>query len=110
MKLFIFQKILKKVNNGILHILNDNKEYFEIVKDIENKENILVYHCILDYKTNELILLFVSNNKENWSAEVGDLAVGFINAYIINLNKNNEYEIAEIEIQGINKGISQKRS
>lgn len=98
------------VGNGILHILNENKEYFEIVKSIEDKENVLVYHCILEHTTNELILLYVSNNKENWSAEVGALAVGFINTYKTNLNNKNEYEIAEIEIQGINKGISQKRS
>ena len=110
MKSFIFQKILEKLDNGILHILNENKEYFEIVKSIEDKENILVYHCILEHTTNELILLYVSNNKENWSSEVGDLAVGFINTYIINLNNQNEYKLAEIEIQGINKGISQKRS
>ena len=98
------------VENGILHILNDNENYFGIVKNIENKENILVYHCIFEHTTNELILLYVSNNKENWSIEVRNLAVGFINTYIINLNKKNEYRIAEIEIQGINKGISQKRS
>ncbi len=101
---------MEKVNNGILHILNDNKEYFEIVKDIENKENIIVYHCILEHTTNELILLYVSNNKDNWSAEIGDLAVGFINTYKTNLNNKNKYETAKIEIQGINKGISQKRS
>ncbi|MBR3255868.1 MAG: hypothetical protein IKF97_06655 [Clostridia bacterium] len=101
---------MENVNNGILHILNDNKEYFEIVKDIENKEKIIVYHCILEHTTDELILLYVSNNKDNWSTEIGDLAVGFINTYKINLNNKNEYEIAEIEIQGINKGISQKRS
>ena len=110
MKLFIFQKILENVNNGILHILNDNKEYFEIVKDIENKEKIIVYHCILEHTTDELILLYVSNNKDNWSTEIGDLAVGFINTYKTNLNNKNKYETAEIEIQGINKGISQKRS
>lgn len=101
---------MEKLDNGILHILNENKEYLEIVKSIEDKQNILVYYCILERTTNELILLSVSNNKENWSSEVGDLAVGFINTYIINLNNQNEYEIAEIEIQGINKGISQKRS
>lgn len=101
---------MEKVDNGILHILNDNKECLEIVNNLEEKEDILVYHCILEHKENGnvLIMLYVSANQENWSSEVGDLAVGFINTYIINLDNKEEYKIAEIEIQGINKGLIQR--
>lgn len=94
-----------------MHLLIEKPKLATIVNNIEEKEKILVYHCILEHKENEdlLIMLYVSDKKEDWYSEMGDLAVGFIKAYIFNINQGN-YELVDIEIKGINKGIARNQN
>ena len=93
-----------------MHLLIEKPQLATIVNNIEEKENILVYHCILEHKGNEdlLIMLYVLADKDNWYFEIDYLSVGFINAYIFNISQGT-YKPADIEIKGINRGIARNQ-
>ena len=76
----------EKINKsfcGILYWLNNKQEYVDAVKEIEQKYNIYVYHCILSHTEfgDLLDMLFVSSAQEEWEQEIEDLKTGYVESY-----------------------------
>ena len=57
--------------NGILYWISNKQEYVDAVKEIENKYNIYVYHCLLSHTEfgDWLSMLFVSSTPDKWAEE-----------------------------------------
>ena len=87
----------------------DEKE-LEMVKDFENKHNVIVYHIIHTFsnlgETQEL--LFITKEKEEWEAEKVDLKNGFALAQVIVMDYSPDSEMGYIGIENINGGLVRK--
>ena len=93
---------------GILYWLRNKKEYIEIVKNIEEKEDIFVYHCILKHTTDGdvLTMLYVSKYIEEWEIDHNDLKTGNILVYVHNLSDEQNAEFGYVDITGVNGGLT----
>ena len=93
--------------NGILYWIDNEEKFIEEIKKIENKRNIYVYHCILKHtEYGELLLmLYVSNRKEDWEEERKDLLNGLPVIYACNLENKIFSEFGRVKITGINGGL-----
>lgn len=91
---------------GILYWLDNIQEYVDAVKEIEQKYNIYVYHCILSHTEfgDVLDMLFVSSSTEEWEQESEDLETGYVESYCYVLNGDTS-EFGTIKIKGINGGL-----
>lgn len=91
---------------GILYWLNNKPEFVNEVKEIEEKYNVYVYHCILSHTEfgDALDMLFVSSTQEEWEQELEDLETGYVESYCYVLGGDGS-EFGTIKIKGINGGL-----
>lgn len=94
---------------GILYWLNNIPKYVDAVKEIEQKYNIYVYHCILSHTEfgDLLDMLFVSSAQEEWEQEIEDLKSGYVQSYCYVLDGNGS-EFGTIKIKGVNGGLTRE--
>lgn len=87
----------------------DEKE-LEMVKDFENKHNVIVYHIIHTFSNlgETYELLFITKEKEEWEAEKVDLKNGFALAQVIVMDYSPDSEMGYIGIENINGGLVRK--
>lgn len=96
-------------HQGILYWLHNRQAFVNIVKEIEEKRNIYVYHCILNYtKLGEVLtMLYISADEQNWEYERNQLQNdGFIDVCICDLSCEFYSEFASVEITGVNGGLN----
>lgn len=107
---FINENKLNKSDSplGALYWL-DEKE-LEMIKDFENKHNVIVYHVIHTFSNlgETYELLFITKEKEEWEAEKVDLKNGFALAQVIVVNYSPNSEMGYIGIENINGGLVRK--
>ena len=99
----------ERINNtfsGILYWLNNVKGYVDAVKEIEQKYNIYVYHCILSHTEfgDVLDMLFVSSAAEEWKKEIEELKTGYVESYCYVLGGDGS-EFGTIKIKNANSGL-----
>lgn len=102
----------EKINKsfcGILYWLNNKQEYVDAVKEIEQKYNIYVYHCILSHTEfgDLLDMLFVSSAQEEWEQEIEELKTGYVESYCYVFDGDTS-EFGTIKIKGINGGLTRE--
>lgn len=92
-------------NMGILFWLDNEEE--KMVKELEKKYNFIVYHIINSYSNlgETYEILFVSNNKDEWSAEKEDLTNGYAMAWVEVLNYPKNSEFGYIGVEARNGGV-----
>lgn len=95
---------------GILYWLDNNPEWVEKVKEIEEEYNITCYHVIHN-KTSfgELLsLLYVSEHEDEWDFDRADLEPGDLMrpiAYVLNLDIPEYSEFGSIGIREMAGGL-----
>lgn len=101
-----YSERINKSFSGILYWLNNKQKYVDAVKEVEQKYNIYVYHCILSHTEfgDVLDMLFVSSAQEEWEQEIEDLETGYSESYCYVLD-NEGSEFGTIKIKGVNGGI-----
>lgn len=104
-----YSETISKSFSGILYWLNNKQKYVDAVKEIEQKYNIYVYHCILSHTEfgDVLDMLFVSSAQDEWKQESGDLETGYIESYCYVLNGDTS-EFGTIKIKGVNGGLTRE--
>lgn len=104
-----YSERINKAFCGILYWLDNIQEYVDAVKEIEQKYNIYVYHCILSHTAfgDLLDMLFVSSAQEEWEQEIEDLKSGYVESYCYVLNGDSS-EFGSIKIKGINGGLTRE--
>lgn len=116
-------KILQLHQNVLDDFMNENKlnksdsplgtlywldeEEIKIVKDFEQRHNVLVYHVIHTFSNlgETYELLFVTNEKEEWENEKRDLKNGFAFAQVIVIDYEPNSEMGYIGVEAKNGGI-----
>ncbi len=104
-----YSEYSNKMFPAVLYWLSNREDLTEIVKEVEEQKEILVYHAILTptiYGT-QFTLLYVSNSQEEWEKEKTELKEGFPLAYCINLADTEMAEFGGIQIGGAIGGIRQ---
>ena len=94
---------------GILYWLHNKDEFVKIVKEIEEKRNIYVYHCMLNHYRDDgdvLTMLYVSSDVEFWENERQELKDGSPCTYVHSFNFPQFSEFGGITITGVNVGIN----
>ena len=101
-----YSEQVNSMYRGILYWLRNKPKYVQAVKNVEEKYNIFVYHCILHYTEfgECLTMLYVSSTPEEWERDKNELKTGYIVAYVYNLDEIYS-EFGSIEIAGANGGI-----
>ena len=101
-----YSERINKSFSGILYWLNNIPKYVGAVKEIEQKYNIYVYHCILSHTEfgDVLDMLFVSSSTEEWEQELEELKTGYVESYCCILNGDGS-EFGTIKIKGTNGGL-----
>lgn len=104
-----YSETINKSFSGILYWLNNKQKYADAVKELEQKYNIYVYHCILSHTEfgDILDMLFVSSAQDEWKQESGDLETGYIESYCYVLNGDTS-EFGTIKIKGVNGGLTRE--
>lgn len=104
---FINENKLNKSDSplGTLYWLDE--EEIKIVKDFEQRHNVLVYHVIHTFSNlgETYELLFVTNEKEEWENEKRDLKNGFAFAQVIVIDYEPNSEMGYIGVEAKNGGI-----
>lgn len=87
-----------------LYELNNNKEILKIVKNIEKKEKILIYHCILE---NEFLarFLYISSNESDWENDEALLYLNSFKVIEVNLSNVDIYIEKNVEIISANNRL-----
>lgn len=116
-------RILQLHQNVLYDFMNENKlnksdsplgtlywldeEEIKIVKDFEQRHNVLVYHVIHTFSNlgETYELLFVTNEKEEWENEKRDLKNGFAFAQVIVIDYEPNSEMGYIGVEAKNGGI-----
>ena len=94
---------------GILYWLKNKDEFVNIVKNIEEKRNIYVYHCILNHYRDDgdvLTMLYISADGEFWKEEQKELKDGCPCCYVYSFSFPVFSEFGSVEITGVNGGIN----
>lgn len=101
-----YSENLGGVMSGILYWLHNKSGYVEVVEEVQQEHNIFVYHCLLKHMElgDILIMLYVSEDEEDWKSERQELLEGYINVCAYNLGLGY-YEFGQVEITGVNGGI-----
>lgn len=94
---------------AILYWVTNEKKYVNLIKEVEEEKNILVYHAILTPTIDgtKLTLLYVSQQRNEWQKERTELQQGYPLAYCINLADPQMAEFGGIQITGSMGGIRQ---
>lgn len=106
-EIIYYSETFNKVYSGILYWLHNKKEFVEKVKEIEEKRNLYVYHCILSHTNigDMLTMLYVSDDEEFWEFEQEQLKEGYSSAFVCNLTFELDSEFGEIGFDGVNGGL-----
>lgn len=94
---------------GILYWLHNKDEFVKVVKEIEEKRNIYVYHCILNHYRDDgdvLTMLYVSSDEEFWENERQELIDGYPCVYTYSFSFPEFSEFGRVQITGVNGGIN----
>lgn len=94
---------------GILYWLHNKDEFVKVVKEIEEKRNIYVYHCILNHYRDDgdvLTMLYISEDEEYWENERQELKEGCPCIYEHSFSFPEFSEFGSTEITGVNGGIN----
>lgn len=93
--------------SGILYWLRNKKDFVEKVKEIEEKRNIFVYHCILNHTEygDLLSMMYISEDESFWEYEREELKEGYAGAYVWNISFEPYSEFGNIGINGVNGGL-----
>ena len=96
-----------KFFNAVLYWLDNNQEYVEIVKEFEQKHNVVVYHCQLTHLEfgDCLSLLYVSEDENEWPMEKEELAQGYAYCYVRNLDCEYDSDWGSIGIKPSMGGV-----
>lgn len=103
-----YSERINKVYCGILYWLSNKDEFVEKVKEIEEKRNLYVYHCMLSHTSDGdmLTMMYVSEDEENWEYERNQLKNdGIVDVYVCNFGCEWLSEFGSAEIVGINGGL-----
>lgn len=102
-----YSEYVNKHCPAILYWVSNEERYVNIIKEIEEQQNILVYHAILTPTIDGtyLALLYVSQYQEEWQVDRNDLNEGIPLAYCINLADPQMAEFGGIQIAGAMGGI-----
>lgn len=94
--------------DGILYYLDSNKQFLEIVKNFEEQNNALVYHCQLCHTSigDMLTLLFVSCDPNDWKTDKDMLERGEAIAFVYNLSDPYLSELGLVGVAPRNGGIT----
>ena len=86
---------------------NVDPEWLRMVKEVEEKYGICVYHITHCYTTfGELLnLIYVTSNEEEWNDDWSDLFQSCPFSYVINLSEPSFSEFGSIGIEVVNGGI-----
>ena len=102
-----YSERINNVFDGVLYWLSNKPEFVEAVKEIEDKYNLYVYHCILSHTEfgDCLAMLYVSKEPDLWKEEKSSLIEGLPLAYVYDFNSYGS-EFGYIEIAGANGGLT----
>lgn len=102
-----YSEYVNKHCPAILYWVANEERYVNIIKEIEEQQNILVYHAILTPTIDGtyLTLLYVSQYQEEWQGDRNALNEGIPLAYCINLADPQMAEFGGIQIAGAMGGI-----
>lgn len=104
-----YSEYVNKTCPAILYWVANEEKYVNIIKEVEEQKNILIYHAILTPTIygKHLSLLYVSQYQEEWQNDRNDLNEGLPIAYCINLADPEMAEFGGIQIAGAMGGIRQ---
>lgn len=104
-----YSETINKSFSGILYWLNNIPKYVDAVKEVEQKYNIYVYHCILSHTEfgDVLDMLFVSSTQDEWEQELEDLETGYVESYCYILDGEGS-EFGTIKIKNANGGLTRE--
>lgn len=90
---------------GALFWLKEGED--EIIRDIEEKYGVFVYHCIRTYTQMGMLLscLYVSSSEEEWEREYADLKENSPLAYVYNADYPDFSEFGGIGIRPMFGGV-----
>lgn len=93
--------------NGILYSLTQQKNILKKIKELEDKDKVLVYHAIkTETEFGTLVsLLCVSPYKDEWSLDWDDMDENMIFCYALNLDAEWCSEYGSIEYKSVNGGL-----
>ena len=102
-----YSESINKLYSGVLYWLDNKSEFVDAVKEIENKCNIFVYHCILNHTEfgDWLSMLYVSDTPDNWQDEKLELKSGTPFAYVYTFDEFSS-EFGPIEIASASGGLT----
>lgn len=103
-----YSETVNKFFSGILYWLHNEQKYIDKVKEIEQRYNIYVYHCILTHTEvgDCLIMLYISSDKENWENERNQLVNdSYVDSYVWNVDCEYYSEFGLVGIKGVNGGL-----
>ena len=87
-----------------LYEINNNKEILKIAENIEKKEKILIYHCILENK--DLVrFLYISSNESTWENDEALLYLNGFKVKEVNLNNVDSYIEKNVNIISANNRL-----
>ena len=87
-----------------LYEINNNQEILKIAENIEKKEKILIYHCILENK--DLVrFLYISSNESDWENDKSLLYLNSFKVIEVNLNNVNSYTEKNVDIISANNKL-----
>ena len=100
-----YSEHINSFQSGILYWINNKQEYVDAVKEVEDKYNVFVYHCILNHTEMDdwLTMLFVSGDTEMWKYDLEDLETTRVFAYVYTFNEDSEF--GYVDITGVNGGL-----
>ena len=102
-----YSEQVNSMYRGILYWLRNKPKYVQAVKNVEEKYNIFVYHCILHYTEfgDWLSMLYVSDTPDNWQDEKLELKSGTPFAYVYTFDEFSS-EFGPIEIASASGGLT----
>lgn len=94
--------------NATLYWLDNNPEWAKQVKEFENKNGVLVYHCQLTHTEmgDLLSLLYVAKDEDEWSRERKDIEDREVFVKVLNLDDDFCSDYGYIGIQPSMGGIT----
>lgn len=103
-----YSKYNAQTHQGVLYEVSSKEKYIKIIKELEEKKLLVVYHAI--EKTSifgtELILLYVSKYKRKWEDDKCDLRMGIPSVYSINITENRHPNLTRTQIISAGGGIT----
>ena len=103
-----YSESLSRDFQGMLYWVSNKEEFVELIKDFETRHEVLVYHAILghyDFGTC-LSLLYVSNDKSEWTRDRNDLRENLAYAYVHNFDVPEFSEFGIIGLKPVNGGVT----